>query len=81
MRNRYALLLRLDSSVMDVGSQEDSTLSFGILFIYNRRLNGYHTRFQDISRGGLCLIVSEISEELALESTRQCDEFYELAFA
>ena len=54
MRNWYTLLLRLDSSVMGVGPQEDSTLSFGILFIYNRRFNGYHTRFQDIYHGGLC---------------------------
>lgn len=33
MNDRYALSLRLDPSIMGVGSEEDSTLPYGILFV------------------------------------------------
>jgi len=81
MKSRYALSLRLDPSIMGVGSQEDSTLPYGVLFIHGRRFNGYHTRFRDISRGGLRLVAPASSEQLALESARQYNECYGLAFA
>lgn len=81
MRDRYALSFRLDPSIMGVGSQEDHTLPFGVLFIHGRRFNGYHTRFRDIARGGLRLVAPASSEQLALESARQYDECYGLAFA
>lgn len=81
MKDRYALSLRLDPSIMGIGSEEDSTLPYGVLFIHGRRFNGYHTRFRDISRGGLRLVAPGSSEQLALESTRQYDECYGLAFA
>ena len=81
MKDRYALSMRLDPSIMGVGSQDDSTLPFGVLFIHGRRFNAYHTRFRDISRGGLRLVAPASSEELALESARQYDECYGLAFA
>jgi len=81
MKDRYALSMRLDPSIMGVGTREDSTLPFGVLFMHGRRFNGYHTRFRDISRGGLRLVAPASSEELALESARQYDECYELAFA
>jgi len=81
MKDRYALSLRLDPSIMGVGSAEDSTLPFGVLFIHGRRFNGYHTRFRDISRGGLRLVAPANSEQLALESARLYDECYGLAFA
>jgi len=66
---------------MGVGSEEDSTLPYGILFIHGRRFNGYHVRFRDIARGGLRLVAPTSSEQLALESSRQYDECYGLAFA
>jgi glutamate dehydrogenase len=81
MKDRYALSLRLDPSIMGVGSAEDSTLPFGVLFIHGRRFNGYHIRFRDISRGGLRLVAPANSEQLALESARLYDECYGLAFA
>jgi len=81
MKDRYSLSMRLDPSIMGVGSQEDSTLPFGILFIHGRRFNAYHTRFRDISRGGLRLVAPASPEQLALESARQYDECYGLAFA
>lgn len=81
MKDRYALSLRLDPSIMGVGSIEDSTLPYGVLFIHGRRFNGYHTRFRDIARGGLRLVAPASSEQLALESARQYDECYGLAFA
>merc|ERR1712137_653941 len=81
MKDRYALSLRLDPSIMGVGSAEDSTLPFGVLFVHGQRFNGYHTRFRDISRGGLRLVAPASSEQLALESSRQYDECYGLAYA
>lgn len=81
MKDRYALSMRLDPSIMGVGSKEDSTLPFGVLFIHGRRFNAYHTRFRDISRGGLRLVAPASPEQLALESSRQYDECYGLAFA
>mmetsp|Transcript_6089 Transcript_6089/g.15116 ORF Transcript_6089/g.15116 Transcript_6089/m.15116 type:complete len:1143 (-) Transcript_6089:205-3633(-) len=81
MKNRYALSLRLDPSIMGVGSTKDSTLPYGVLFIHGRRFNGYHTRFRDIARGGLRLVAPASSEQLALESARQYGECYGLAFA
>lgn len=81
MKDRYALSLRLDPSIMGVGSEEDSTLPYGVLFIHGRRFNGYHTRFRDISRGGLRLVAPASTEQLALESARHYDECYGLAFA
>ena len=81
MKDRYALSLRLDPTIMGVGSAKDSTLPFGVLFVHGRRFNGYHTRFRDISRGGLRLVAPASSEQLALESSRQYDECYGLAYA
>jgi len=81
MEDRYALSFRLDPSIMGVGSPEDSTLPFGVLFIHGRRFNGYHTRFRDISRGGLRLVVPASPEQLVFESARLYDECYGLAFA
>lgn len=80
MKNRYALSLRLDPSIMGKGS-EDLHLPYGVLFIHGRRFNGYHVRFRDISRGGLRLVAPGSPEQLALESARQYDECYGLAFA
>jgi len=81
LKNRYALSLRLDPSIMGVGSKEESTLPYGVVFIHGRRFNGYHVRFRDISRGGMRLVAPTSSEQLALESARQYDECYGLAFA
>jgi len=81
MNDRYALSFRLDPSIMGVGSEEDSSLPYGVLFIHGRRFNGYHVRFRDISRGGLRLVAPASSEQLALESARHYDECYGLAFA
>lgn len=33
MKDRYALAFRLDPSIMNVGSEENSTLPYGILFV------------------------------------------------
>jgi glutamate dehydrogenase len=49
--------------------------------IHGRRFNGYHVRFRDIARGGLRLVAPTSSEQLALESSRQYDECYGLAYA
>jgi glutamate dehydrogenase len=79
MQDRYALSLRLDPIIM--GEEYQPNLPYGVLFVHGRRFNGYHVRFRDISRGGLRLIAPANSEQLALESARQYDECYGLAFA
>ena len=78
MQNRYALGFRLDPRIM--GNDYD-TLPYGILFVHGRRFNGYHVRFRDISRGGMRLVTPSSVEQFALESARQYDECYGLAFA
>lgn len=80
MPNRYALGLRLDPSVM-YEPDDQAELPFGILFVHGRRFNAFHVRFRDISRGGLRLVTPANTELYALESGRQYDECYGLAFA
>jgi glutamate dehydrogenase len=77
MPERYALGLRLDPTIMG----EQTELPYGVFFIHGRRFNGFHVRFRDISRGGLRLVTPANSELYALESARQYDECYGLAFA
>lgn len=80
MQNRYALSLRLDPRVM--GEERYAPfLPYGVVFVHGRRFNGYHCRFRDIARGGLRLVAPSSPEQLALESARQYDECYGLAFA
>jgi glutamate dehydrogenase len=81
MENRYAFGIRLDPSIMVAEQGEDRELPYGILFAHGRRFNGYHVRFRDISRGGMRLVTPPNGEQYALESARQYDECYGLAFA
>jgi len=83
MRDRYALGFRLDPSVMVSASEadEEKPLPFGTLFVHGKRFDAFHVRFRDISRGGMRLVTPHSAEQYALESTRQYDECYGLAFA
>jgi glutamate dehydrogenase len=78
MVDRYALGLRLDPAIMENADRE---MPYGILFVHGRRFNGYHVRFRDIARGGLRLVTPRSQELYALESARQYDECYGLAYA
>jgi glutamate dehydrogenase len=79
MQNRYALGLRLDPRVM--GEPPQKEIPYGILFTHGRRFNGFHVRFRDIARGGMRLVTPASVEQYALESARQYEECYGLAFA
>ncbi|GKY98341.1 hypothetical protein MPSEU_000791700 [Mayamaea pseudoterrestris] len=81
MPDRYALGLRLDPRVMETPADKGRELPFGIVFVHGRRFNGYHVRFRDIARGGLRLVTPPTPEQYSLESARQYDECYGLAFA
>mmetsp|Transcript_27688 Transcript_27688/g.66694 ORF Transcript_27688/g.66694 Transcript_27688/m.66694 type:complete len:1242 (+) Transcript_27688:257-3982(+) len=81
MKDRYALSLRLDPIIMDETVVDEEHLPYGVVFVHGRRFNGFHVRFRDIARGGLRLVAPGSSEQLALESARQYDECYGLAFA
>lgn len=80
MPDRYALSFRLDPQCMEVEGQERE-LPYGIMFVHGRRFNGFHVRFRDIARGGMRLVTPGSTEQHALESSRQYDECYGLAFA
>jgi len=81
MPDRYALGLRLDPKIMVSDDDTDHVLPYGILFVHGRRFNGFHVRFRDISRGGMRLVTPRSQELFALESARQYEECYGLAFA
>lgn len=78
--DRYSLGLRLDPRVLELeGDNRD--LPYGVLFAHGLRFNAYHVRFRDIARGGMRLVTPPDAEQLALESARQYDECYGLAYA
>lgn len=80
MENRYSLSLRLDSEIM-FHESDNREHPFGVIFVHGRRFNGYHVRFRDIARGGLRLVTPSSLEQFSLESARQFDECYGLAYA
>ncbi|RLN91750.1 hypothetical protein BBJ28_00018869, partial [Nothophytophthora sp. Chile5] len=80
VRDRYALSLRMDPSVMGYGTVGKET-PYGVFFIYGRRFKGFHVRFRDIARGGLRMVYPGSTDAHALESSRQYNEAYNLAFA
>lgn len=83
MQNRYALGFRLDPQIMEPHPEQGKVyeeVPYGILFVHGRRFNGYHVRFRDIARGGMRLVTPASVEQYALESARQYDEAYGLAF-
>ncbi|KAE9044954.1 hypothetical protein PR001_g1434 [Phytophthora rubi] len=80
VRERYALSLRMDPKVMGYGTVGKDT-PFGVFFIYGRRFKGFHVRFRDIARGGLRMVYPSSTDAHALESARQYNEAYNLAFA
>ncbi|KAL3672072.1 hypothetical protein V7S43_002736 [Phytophthora oleae] len=80
VRERYALSLRMDPKVMGYGTVGNDT-PFGVFFIYGRRFKGFHVRFRDIARGGLRMVYPSSTDAHALESARQYNEAYNLAFA
>jgi len=80
LKMRYSLGLRLNPKIMSnrKGTKE---LPYGLIFSHGRRFNAFHVRFQDIARGGMRLVTPPNPEQFALESSRQYDECYGLAFA
>ncbi|KUF97407.1 Ankyrin repeat [Phytophthora nicotianae] len=80
VRERYALSLRMDPKVLGYGTVGKDT-PFGVFFIYGRRFKGFHVRFRDIARGGLRMVYPSSTDAHALESARQYNEAYNLAFA
>uniref|UniRef100_A0A7S3KZB4 Glutamate/phenylalanine/leucine/valine/L-tryptophan dehydrogenase C-terminal domain-containing protein n=1 Tax=Amphora coffeiformis TaxID=265554 RepID=A0A7S3KZB4_9STRA len=77
--NRYALSMRLDPTIMP--ADEGKEIPFGVFFVHGRRFNAFHTRFRDISRGGMRIVSPRSPEQQAVESARHYDECYGLAFA
>ena len=66
---------------MEETNEPTRELPYGVIFVHGRRFNGFHVRFRDIARGGLRIVTPQTTEQFALESARQYDECYSLAFA
>jgi glutamate dehydrogenase len=81
LQNRYALGLRLDPRVMHTQESQTRDVPYGVFFCHGRRFNAFHCRFRDISRGGMRIVTPANSELHALESSRQYEECWGLAFA
>ena len=64
-----------------LGPGDNRIVPYGAFFVHGRRFNGFHVRFRDIARGGLRIVTPPVVEQIAIESTRQFDEAYGLAFA
>jgi len=72
----------VDPKLLSNHNQETAKeLPYGLIFAHGRRFNAFHVRFQDIARGGMRLVTPSSPEQYALESARQYDECYGLAFA
>ena len=80
-KDRYALSLRVNPSIMMAGSLEAKPLPFGVFFSHGRNFNAFHCRFRDIARGGLRIVTPNNSDQYSLESSRQFDEAYGLSYA
>ncbi len=80
IENRYSLGLRLDPKIME-NEESQRDIPYGIMFSHGRRFNAFHVRFRDIARGGMRLVTPSSQEQHALESARQYDECYDLAFS
>lgn len=78
---RFALALRVDPSLLGVNEDIGTDTPYGTLFVHGRRFNGFHVRFRDIARGGLRVVLPASKEQHTVESARQYDEVYSLAFA
>lgn len=80
IENRYSLGLRLDPQIMEM-EENSREVPYGVIFAHGRRFNAFHVRFRDIARGGMRLVTPSSQEQHALESARQYDECYDLAFS
>lgn len=80
VENRYSLGLRLDPRIMEQNLSQRE-IPYGAMFVHGRRFNAFHVRFRDIARGGMRLVTPSSHEQHALESARQYDECYDLAFS
>lgn len=81
LENRYALGLRLDPKAIEICYDTKEENPYGIIYCHGRRFNAFHVRFKDIARGGMRLVTPASPEQFSLESGRQYDECYSLAYA
>jgi len=81
--NRFGVALRLNPEicVQHLLDEHRNEIPYGIFFTHGRRFAGFHLRFRDISRGGLRVVTPRNQELLGVESARQLQECYDLAFA
>merc|ERR1719433_1083487 len=73
-----SLTIRIDPTLL---LHEHPAEPYGVFFCHSRRMNGFHTRFRDIARGGLRVVPTDGTERFGQEAMRHFDEVYGLAFA
>jgi glutamate dehydrogenase len=73
---RYALGLRLEAELL-----QNREPIFGLYFVHGRGFDGLHLRFREIARGGIRIVLPRDKEQYLLESERQLQECYALAYA
>jgi len=85
LEERWALGMRLDPQffvpALPPAPEGISNVPFGVFFCAGRSFNGYHTRFADIARGGMRVVLPPSLEAHVAESNRHFNECYSLAWA
>ena len=80
--DRFGLAMRLDGPItMNSEDVQRTETPFGVYFVSGRRFTGFHVRFRDIARGGLRVVTPLTEDMFTIESARQLNECYDLAFA
>lgn len=80
VEGRYALALRLSPElILRAGPRPE--IPFGVFWIHGREFNAFHVRFRETARGGVRVVRPASDEQQLLESERQLDEAYGLAYA
>ena len=82
--NRFGMSFRLEPSMCVrhlLDGKQRTEIPYGIYFVHGRRFAGFQLRFRDISRGGLRVVTPRSKEIHSVESSRQLQECYDLAFA
>merc|ERR1719297_235696 len=76
-----AMAFRLDPSIVLRGRPSSiyPVMPYAIYMIVGRDFVGFHTRFKDVSRGGIRMVLSPNREKYELNSSMLFDECYNLA--
>lgn len=82
--NKTALSFRLDPKYLDLApykrDEKFPELPYAIFFMKGMHFLGFHTRFKELSRGGLRTVLPERMEQMVAERNNVFSECYGLAY-